>query len=422
MNSSALKVAYVVKRYPRFSETFVVNEILAHEAAGRSLEIFSLYPANDTHFQDSLARVRAPVTYLPSEGLKVSEFWHTLQRCGELQPSFWTTLADTEGSEAREIHQASLLARHLLDRGIRHIHAHFATTATEVARLASRFARIPYTFTAHAKDIFHESVDPADLRRKLRQASGTVTVSDFNVRHLRGQFGSDAVHVRRIHNGLDLERFPFRDPADRPPHLVAVGRLVEKKGFEVLVDACRLLARKRTFTCDIVGTGELEAKLAQHIVRHRLQRIVRLVGALPQTAVIERVSSAAAFAAPCVVGADGNADGMPTVLLEAMALGTPCVATDVTGIPEIVRSQESGILVPQKDPAALAEALEQLLADADLRRRLALEARRRIEADFDIHRNASTLWKLFETATRFEAAPTFRPSPTVVPAFAVASS
>ncbi|MBL9127435.1 MAG: glycosyltransferase [Verrucomicrobiales bacterium] len=403
MSLPALKVAYVVKRYPRFSETFVVNEILAHEAAGRTVEIFSLYPPNDTHFQDALAKVRAPVTYLSAEGLKVSDFWNGLQRCGDLQPGFWTCLADARGSDVREVHQAALLARLLLDRGLRHIHAHFATTATEVARLASRFAQIPYTFTAHAKDIFHESVDPDDLRRKLRQAAGTVTVSDFNVRHLRSRFGSDAVHVRRIYNGLDLDRFPFRSPADRPPHVVAVGRLVEKKGFDVLIDACRLLSRTRTFTCDIVGTGDQEAKLAQLIVRHRLQRVVRLVGALPQSAVVERVASASALAAPCVVGGDGNADGMPTVLLESMALGTPCVATDVTGIPELIRSEDTGILVPQKNPAALAEALERLFVDAELRVRLAIEARRCIETDFDARRNASKQWQLFEASARWTA-------------------
>jgi glycosyltransferase involved in cell wall biosynthesis len=413
MNPSTLKVGYVVKRYPRFSETFIVNEILAHEAAGRSVEILSLYPPNDTHFQDTLARVRAPVTYLLSEGLKTSEFWKTLERCGELQPTFWTSLAEASGSDAREIYQAALLARHALNRGIRHLHAHFASTATQVARLAARFARIPYTFTAHAKDIFHESVSPPDLRRKLRQAAGTVTVSDFNVRHLRNQFSSDATHVRRIYNGIDLERFRFNDPSDRPLHIVAVGRLVEKKGFDVLIDACRILARQHTFTCDIIGTGELESKLAQQIVRSRLQRVVRLVGALPQSQVIQSISSAAAFAAPCVVGSDGNADGLPTVLLESMALGTPCVSTDVTGIPEIIRHLDTGLLIPQKDPAALAVALDQLLLQKSLRSRIATQARQLIESDFDIHRNASTLWKLFESTTRFENP---HPSPLTPPA------
>lgn len=418
MNPSTLKVGYVVKRYPRFSETFIVNEILAHEAAGRSVEILSLYPPNDTHFQDTLARVRAPVTYLPSEGLKTSEFWKTLERCGELQPAFWTSLADASGSEAREIYQAALLARHALNRGIRHLHAHFASTSTQVARLAARFARIPYTFTAHAKDIFHESVSPADLRRKLRQAAGTVTVSDFNVRHLRNQFGSDATHVRRIYNGIDLERFRFSDPTDRPLHIVAVGRLVEKKGFDVLIDACRILARQHSFTCDIIGTGELEPKLAQQIVRARLQRVVRLVGALPQSQVIQSISSAAAFAAPCVVGSDGNADGLPTVLLESMALGTPCVSTDVTGIPEIIRHLDTGLLISQNDPAALAVALDQLLTQKTLRARIATQARQLIETDFDIHRNAGTLWKLFESATRFEnplPQPLSAPSTPLVP-------
>lgn len=415
MNPTSFKVGYVVKRYPRFSETFIVNEILAHEAAGRSVEIISLYPPNDTHFQDTLARVRAPVTYLLADGLKATDFWKTLERCGDLQPSFWNSLADARGSEAREIYQAALLARHAMDRGIRHLHAHFASTATEVARLAARFSRIPFTFTAHAKDIFHESVSPADLRRKLRQATGTVTVSDFNVRHLRSQFGSDATHVRRIYNGIDLERFRFSDPTDRPFHIVAVGRLVEKKGFDVLIEACRLLARQHSFTCDIIGHGEMESKLATQITRARLQRVVRLAGSLPQSQVIQSIASAAAFAAPCVIGSDGNADGLPTVLLESMALGTPCISTDVTGIPEIVRHMETGLLVPQKDPATLATAMEQLLTQPSLRTQLAIQARQLIENEFDIHRNTHALWKLFESATRFESTVPFKAVPHLTP-------
>lgn len=414
MNSTPtrLKVGYVVKRYPRFSETFIVNEILAHEAAGREVEIVSLYPPNDTHFQDSLGAVRASVTYLTGEGLRAADLWKALEDAARIFPRLWSELAHAQGSEAREVYQAARLACLVHERGLGHLHAHFASTATEVARLAARFAQVPYSFTAHAKDIFHESVRPADLARKLREAKAVVTVSDFNVLHLQSRFGADASRVQRLYNGLDLERFPRRDPGPRRPRIVAVGRLVEKKGFIHLVEACELLrARGRTFSCTIIGSGEEEARLRAAIGARSLEAQVLMPGPLPQREVIRHLCEAAVFAAPCVVGTDGNADGLPTVLLEAMALGTPCVATRVTGIPEIVRDQETGLLLPEKDPVALADALERVLSNFTLADHLADHAQRLIEAEFDARRNTARLWDFFaDPVPSFGAVP--EPGPT----------
>ena len=406
MNSTAPRIAYIVKRYPRFSETFIVNEILAHEAAGHAIEIFSLYSPSDTHFQDAIARVRAPVTYLCAEGSKAAEFWNELKRAADVFPALWPKLAAGREAEVREVLQAARLARIVAERGLGLLHAHFASTATEVARLAARFAGVPYTFTAHAKDIFHESVEPDDLRRKLSDAARVFTVSDFNVAFLQRQFGSAARGVSRLYNGIDLDRFKFSAPGTRPPRIVAVGRMIEKKGFGVLVSACDLLAKRNVaFECEIIGTGELEAGLRAQIERLGLSQRVRLAGPRPQQEIIERVQAAAVMAAPCVVGGDGNADGLPTVLLEAMALGTPCVSTDVTGIPEVLRDGETGLLVKQHDPAGLADALQRLLADAALRVALAGRARALIEHDFDIRRNAARQWASFVGAMHGQPAP-----------------
>jgi glycosyltransferase involved in cell wall biosynthesis len=393
------KIAYVVKRYPRFSETFIVNEILAHEAAGHCVEIISLYPPNDTHFQDAISRVRAAVTYLNAEGLKAAELWNALERAADMCSQVWSQLAAARGAEVREVYQAVRLARIIRERGISLLHAHFASTATEVARLAARFAGIPFTFTAHAKDIFHESANATDLRRKLSEAATVITVSEFNVAHLRREFGTASRNVRRLYNGLHLDRFTFTSPEQRAPKIISVGRLIEKKGFEVLINACALLAKRNIpFTCDILGTGEREAALRQQINALGLSDRVQLIGPRPQTEVIEQVRSAAVFAAPCVVGADGNADGLPTVLLEAMALGTPCVSTDVTGIPEVIRHEDTGLQVAQHDAAGLALALERLLADAALRVRFAKQARALIECEFNATQNTAQQWRWFEEA------------------------
>ena len=387
----------MVKRYPRYSETFIVNEILAHEAAGVGIEIFSLLPPEDGHFQDLISRVRAPVTYLPSKGLKVAEFWSVLEEAGETFPDGWLSLEAARGEDVRYVYQAMVLAREARLRAISHLHAHFATAATTVARLAARFAGLPYTFTAHAKDIFHDSVQPADLRRKLADAAVAVTVSDFNLAYLRESYGLAARHVRRIYNGLGLERFPYRSPRERPPRIVGVGRLVEKKGFVNLIEACAILADEgRGFTCRIVGAGEQEVELRARIARLGLEDRVELLGPRPQRELVRLVQGAAVLATPCVVGADGNRDGLPTVLLEAMALGTPCVSTDVTGIPEVIRDAETGLMVPQWDPAALAAAIERLLEEPDLRVRLADRARRLVEAKFDVNRNAAQLREVFQ--------------------------
>lgn len=396
-----LRVGYVVKRYPRYSETFIVNEILAHEAAGIRVNIFSLRPPADSHFQDRIARVKAPVVYMPGENIKASEFWRSVREAGEVLPGLWTSLesAQEDGESVGDVYQAVLLACHARRKGIGHLHAHFATSAATIARLAARFAGLTWSMTAHAKDIFHESVQPEDLRRKLRGAAAVVTVSDYNLDYLRTTYGPAADRVQRIYNGLDLDTFSCSPAHDRQPLIVSVGRLIEKKGFGDLIDACAILAaRGRSFQCQIVGTGEMEAELRAQIARLELQDFVELLGPLPQADVIRLVGRASVMAAPCVVGRDGNRDGMPTVLLEAMALGTPCVSTDVTGIPELLRDNETGLMVPQHDPAALATALERLLTDSPLRVRLAAAARRLIEAEYDIHCNAARMRSLFQAA------------------------
>ena len=395
------RIGYVVKRYPRYSETFVVNEILAHEAAGAQIEIFSLRGTEDTHFQDILARVRAPVTYLPDRIQKALDLWQLMQGSAASCPDIWRVLSVAVGTDARELGHALALAAHVRERGITHLHAHFATSAATVARLAARFAGVPYSFTAHAKDIFHESVDPQDLGAKLGDASAVVTVSDFNLRYLGDRYPESAGKVHRIYNGLDLEQFSYRDPGVREPLIVAVGRLVEKKGFRYLVDACRLLRNDGVrFRCVIVGSGEEEAGLRARIAEQGLAGVVSLEGPRPQREVIELMRSAAVFAAPCVVGDDGNRDGLPTVLLQAMALGTPCVSTDVTGIPEVIRDGNTGLCVQQNAAGPLADALGMLLENSDERVRLARNARALIKAEFDVHRNAGRVRGLFDAGER----------------------
>ena len=408
-----MRIGYVLKRYPRYSETFVVNEILAHEAAGLEIEIFALRPPCDTHFQNVISQVRAPVTYIrkPIQG-RVSEslnsvaptaasyFWAELQEAAKVIPDLWAKLAIAQGEQASTVYQAAWLAREVKVKDITHLHAHFCSVATSVARLAAHFAGISYTFTAHAKDIFHESVEFEDMQRKLRDAAAVVTVSDYNQNYLQATYGAAANQVQRIYNGLDLSQLQYCAPINRPPLILSVGRLVEKKGLSVLIDACAVLQQMNCeFQCHLVGTGPLETALKQQIQQLGLESCIEIIGPRPQCEVFQLVQQAAVFAAPYIIGKDGNRDGLPTVLLEAMALGTPCVSTDVTGIPELVRDRHTGLIVPQHDPQQLAVALKPLLTDSQLRVKFAAQARQLIESEFDIHRNTASLRALFHAKT-----------------------
>jgi glycosyltransferase involved in cell wall biosynthesis len=405
--SDCLRIGYVVKRYPRYSETFIVREILAQEQAGVDVEIFSLRPSCDSHFQDLIARVRGPVSYLhfPTDGLlpetspatlTASHFWKSLRGADLLLPDLFEGLGEIVDEEARYVYQAVALACAVRRARIDHLHAPFASQAATVTRMASKLTGVPYSFTARAKDIFHESVQSDDLKRKLQDASGVITISDFHLAYLKETYGQLADHVIRVYNGLDLDEFPYSEPRQRPPLVLAVGRLVEKKGFAVLIDACaRLLQQGCRFQCRIIGDGALQADLEAQIERLGLTGQVELVGPRPQNEVIREMQRAAVLAMPCVIGDDGDRDGLPNVIQEALALGTPVVSTDVTGIPEVVRDGETGLQVPQWDSLALAGAIERLLADPELRVRLARKARNLIDSEFDIRRNTARRRSVF---------------------------
>lgn len=399
--SEPCRVGYVLKMYPRFSETFILTEVLALEEQGADLEIFSLrYPA-DGRFHESLAKVRAPVTYLPQVG-KAVELWQVLRTGGDvLGEALADHLPDLLRESPGDAAQAVELALLVRERGIDHLHAHFGSVSTTVARLAAGLAGVTYSFTAHAKDIFHEEVDRDDLERKLADAAAVVTVSDYNLDYLTSWYGASAAAVRRIYNGIDLATFTPTTPRQRPDVVVGVGRLVEKKGFDHLVDAVGLLTDAgRSVRLDLIGAGAEEAALRARVSRLGLEQSVRFLGPLPQERIREAVQQAAVLAAPCVIGADGNRDGLPTVLLEALALGTPVVATPVTGIPEAVIDETTGLLVPQRDAPALARALARLLDDPELRCRLAAAGRRLVEERFDSRRNTALLRELFARAGR----------------------
>ena len=384
-------IAYVLKRFPRFSETFILNELLAHEAAGARVHVFSLLAPPDEPRHARLADLRAEVTMLKPFG-RASAPPEPAAGDRALFPG--RTAAEIGALQAK----AARVAQTAAAKGITHLHAHFGSDATTVALLAARAIGGTFSFTAHARDIYHTYVTPeadAAMRRaKMREAAFVVTVSEFNARHLRGL--CPEARVLRIYNGIDLAAFRPVDPArQRPGRLLAVGRLVPKKGFDILLNACALLrARGVRFDLSLVGDGPLAGALRERIGQLGLERQVRLEGAMPQQDLVRHMAAAQAAVLPCIVTESGDRDGLPTVLLEAMARALPVVTTTVSGGPEIVADGATGRLCPPGDPVALADALAEVLGDPARARAMGLAGRALAEHRFDLGRNAAQLRRL----------------------------
>lgn len=396
-------VAYVLKRYPRFSETFVVNEILAHERAGAKIDIFALGPVEETHFQDGISKVRAPVTRIKHRQHKPESTWQIIKKGFAQLPNFAEKLAQVK-CDINELAQSIEVALEIQNRGIQHLHAHFGTQATTVARQAAIFAEISYTFTAHAKDIYYHYDEPTYLDEKMRDAFATITVSDYNVDYLKSEYGADAAKVTRIYNGMDLEKFPFTEFTSRERHILAVGRLVPKKGFDVLLDSLALMKKQGIeMRCTLVGDGSLREELAAQIERLNIGDVIKMVGPMPQPDIIEMMKAANMVVAPCVINDDGDRDGLPTVLLESMALGTPVISTKVAGIPELVKDGETGLCVIVRNPEALADAMKRLLDDHALCKKFSKNSRLLIENKFEEDRNAAVQRQLFRAAVAAQA-------------------
>lgn len=400
------KIAYILKMFPRFSETFILSEILELERNGVDLHIYSLKHPNDDRRHADVEHVQAPVDYVPAVtwstvAAYASPHWEVFR----WNPKRYLQIATRvikrrRWGAVKRFLQAGYIAPKLRQDGITHVHAHFASSATSVAHYLNHLMQMSYSFTAHAKDIYIDSVSEDVLVRKMSNASFVVTVSDYNASHLE-TLAPDA-SIERIYNGLDLERFfpNGTHPATRPPLILAVGRLVEKKGFDDLIHACALLCdRHISFRCEIVGTGSEKEKLQTLIRAYKLENLVDLAGPRPREELLKLYPQASVFVAPCVIGQDGNRDGLPTVLIEAMTLGVPVISTPVTGIPELVHDGETGQIVPEKAPEELAAAMQRALEDPAWTREMAKTARVLVEERFDLRRNVAHLRDLFEKAS-----------------------
>ncbi len=392
------RVVYVVSLFPCWSETFIVREIGALIENGVDVRIISLKRPCEDMVQDDAAamtdRVRHPGSLANALRAGVAAFFskpRTVSGCvwsivrdGWRQP---VVLFKSLGACLRGFEHA----RWLREFDAQLIYSHWATYPSTAAWALGKLLERPFGFTCHAHDIF---VDRQLIGRKIQDAALAVTISRFNVAWLSARVSADAeTKMKIVHCGVDLRQMPWVDRAPPPGHaILAVGRLDPIKGFGTLLEALALLkSRGLAFQCRIVGSGPLEAELKRAAVALGIDGLVEFAGARPQSVVREWMNQASVFALPSEVAADGNRDGIPVALMEAMATGCPVVSTRVSGIPELIEHDASGLLVDERDPRALADAIERLLLDAPLRERLALAARHRVEQEFDARKETRRL-------------------------------
>ncbi len=358
--------AYLFERFPSFTQTFCYREVLALQRQGLAPWIFSIRRPRAEPVQDFDPALIERVRYLPEEG-DLAEEYRWLRRCDRLPEPLRAEEQRLKGARDKaRLQEAGWLGAQMKTMGIGHVHTHFAGIAARTAYWLREHYRIGYSFTAHANDIFAPP-DPElslTLDDLMRTARFVVTVSDFSANALRRRFPAAAAKIHRVYNGIDAGSFPPAAPSRNAPLIVSVGRYIEKKGFADLIAACALLRdRQVPFQCKIVGEGPLEDVLAAAIAQHGLSAQVELTGPKSTAEVASLLATARVFALACVEEADGGMDNLPTVIAEAMAAGLPVVSTQIAGVPEMVVTGETGLLVRPGETASLAEALARLLTE-----------------------------------------------------------
>ena len=406
---SRRKIVVVLEGSPRLSETVGARELLGLEQAGFELALVALRRPTDKKRHPVHDEIRAPVFYLP-------EYLHeepgrvvAALLSGLVRPGFWRALVafaadlprEFTRNRCRRFGQALVLAREW-PAGGRWLHAHFIHTPASVTRYTSLMLAIPWTCSAHAKDIW-TSAD-WELGEKLGSARWTVTCTASGFAHLR-QLAAGRGNVHLSYHGLDLARFgaftgerSSRDGADpqAPVIVLSVGRAVEKKGYDVLLRALALLPADLNWRFEHIGGGELLGPLRAQAAELGIAGRVAWKGGLAQDEVLAHYRQADIFALACRVTADGDRDGLPNVLVEASSQRLACISTNISGVPELLDDGDNGLVVPPEDPAALAAALERAMRDPALRQRLGTAAEQKVRTRFDYHSSIRELAGLFE--------------------------
>ena len=415
---SALKkpvLGMVLKGYPRISETFISNEILLLERLDFHIHLYSMRHPREPFFHQSVKKIRASVDYLPEtllaplprllyhNGLLAAKSPAIYARA--MQTALRRFLRTRKSATIKHLLQAGYLVhRFLPGSGIVHLHAHFAHSPTSVAMFASQLSGLPFSFTAHAKDIYIS--DHRQLREKIAFASFVVTCTGYNKRHLLGLLKDRTTPIHLVYHGIDIDLFSFKKERKKPlpPYrILTVARLTEKKGLPTVYRALRLLCDQGfSIQHTLIGDGDDRDKILSLINKLQLNNVTQWLGTQPHQVVLEHYRQADLFVLGCELAANGDRDGIPNVLLESMATGVPVVATRFSAIPELIEDFKTGLLVSPGQPEKMTSAMIKLLTDEDMRQAVIKEARKRVERDFDNKRLINNLAKIHRQA--FESA------------------
>jgi glycosyltransferase involved in cell wall biosynthesis len=392
------RFAYLFERFPSFGQTFCYREVAELDRQGVASPIFSIRNPKDEPPQEWDPRIIERVHYVPEEKELLNDV-RSASKQRKLTPEIVAALDDWgRRTDFLRLYQAVYVGLRLQELGVRHVHAHFAGMAARTAFWIHRFFPMTFSFTAHANDIFAPRHFEIGLDKLVDVARVIVTETDYAAQFLRERFPQRADSVHRIYNGLDLAEFERADFSSTPPLIIAVGRLIAKKGFAELIRACALLAeRGKLFRCEIIGEGPLENELRAQIAQLNLQNRFVLSGAKPQREVRQHLAAASVFVLPSVLDPEGGMDNLPTVIMEAMATGLPVISTSIAGIPEMVVQNETGFLVQPADPIALAKAIEDVIDNRLLAQRLGEAGHQRAQELFSIEKNVRELCALLPT-------------------------
>jgi colanic acid/amylovoran biosynthesis glycosyltransferase len=392
------KFAYLFERFPSFGQTFCYREVAELYRQGVAAPIFSIRNPKDEPPQDWDARIVERVHYLPEEKDLLDDVQRTSKK-GRLTPEIIAALDEWgRRTDFLRLYQAVYVGLRLKEKGINHVHAHFAGMAARTVFWIAKFFPITFSFTAHANDIFAPRNFEIGLDKLVQEARVIVTETDYSEKFLRERFPKHADRIHRLYNGLNVGEFGRANFTSGPPLIVAIGRLIAKKGFANLIRACALLVeRGKLFRCEIFGDGPLESQLRGQIEELGLQELVELRGAKPQHELRARLTDTTLFVMPSVPEADGGMDNLPTVIMEAMAAGLPVVSTRIGGIPEMVVENETGFLVQPDDTAALASAIEKVVNDRSLGQKLGQAGYERAQKLFSIEKNVRELCELIRS-------------------------
>ncbi len=405
-----LKVAYILHRFPYLTETFIMREMYWLRADGVELEIFSLLPPKRSLVHDEARELLPYAHYSPFWSWNILKaqghfLWRSPGRyLRALAKAIWQTYREPKVLMLvlSLFPKSVYFAQRMEALQVEHVHAHFVWLEGIAAGIANDLIGVTFSIHPHAFGLF--SRNQRDVRCELENASQVISVSSYHRNYIAKLCPKiSPAQIEVVYYGIDPHYFrpASKQASDGPIRILSVGRLVEKKGYEYLIDACALLAkRKVAFQCQIVGDGSLREALQARIARHGLQDRVTLLGALGQAQILELYQHSDIFALPCVRARDGDQDGLPNVLIEAMACELPVVTTPLTGIPDLVHDGENGVLVKERDVPSLAVALEKLIVDESLRRQLGQQARQKVLADFQIQHNAAQMATIFRRVSQ----------------------